>query len=148
MPTPAIPATGRSGNVVEHSIASGEAWEVGSLVVLDGSEDLTECGTDPASILGWALAEVAAGDLAGDMAGLGIGCGVLVAREGVTCWMEGDNAPTKADLNQSYGVTTSGGVWIVDGTDTTNTRVYVHEIDTDRNMYRVSILAANRQAVA
>lgn len=147
---PKIPAIAhnRDSDAIRHyTIASGEAWEPGALLVLDASEDLTECGADPASILGWALDKVAAGDIAGKLAGFSLTAAVYVAEAGRKAWMQGDNDPVKADINQSYGVAVDGdGIWYVDGTDQSNTRVYVHDIDTDRNMYLVSVLEANRQA--
>lgn len=144
----AIPHNRDSDGIRHYPIASAEAWALGALVLLDGSEDLIEAGADPTSILGWAMAPASAGDLIGNMAGLGLECPVYVAEEGRKVWMSGDNNPVKADINQVYGVVVDGdGIWIVDGTETTATRVYVHAIDTVLNLYLVSILAANRQAL-
>jgi len=149
MPAPyAVPHNRDSDGIREYDVAAGEAWAKGALVLLDASEDLIEAGADPATILGWAMVPVTAGDLIGEMAGLGLGASVYVAEEGRKAWMSGDNDPVKADINQSYGVVVDAdGIWTVDGTETVNTRVYVHQIDLTLNLYLVSILAANRQAV-
>lgn len=140
-----IPAEERS--VKEYPIKAAEAWALGAAVVLDATPELTECGADPAAILGFSMAPVAAGDLSGSMAGLGLGCPVAIAEEGRKFWMDGDNAPVITDVGESYGIAVDGdGVWHVDGTDPTNTKVYVHKVDLVRNRYLVSVLAAARQA--
>ncbi len=148
MPAPyAVPHNRDSDGIREFDIASGEAWAKGALVLLDSSEDLAEVAADPAEVLGWAMVAVTAGDLIGEMAGLGLGASVYVAEEARKCWMSGDNDPVKGDINQAYGAVVDGdGIWTVDGTETTAKVFYVHQIDLTRNLYLVSIVAAARQA--
>ncbi len=148
MPAPyAVPHNRDPDAIIHHSIASGEAWAKGALVLLDSGEDLAEVAADPAEVLGWAMVGVTAGDLIGEMAGLGLDCPVYVAQENRKAWMSGDNDPVKADINQVYGAVVDGdGIWTVDGTETTALVFYVHQIDLTRNLYLVSIVAAARQA--
>lgn len=133
------------GEIRQFDEASGETFEAGSLVLLSGAQEVTEAGADPASILGWVLHD--AGDHPEDGK-----CLVVLAdgKDGVgQCWMSGDDDPVASDVDQEYGVAVDGdGVWYVDGTDTTNTRVYVVDVDLDKNMYLVRILEANRQIAA
>lgn len=126
--------------VRQFDVKAAETFTLGALVVLDGSEELTECGADPASILGMVLHSEDVDPLDTTKAL------VALAEEGRTFWMPGDDDPTAADVNQSYGVAVDGdGIWHVDGTEAVNTRVYVHAVDLDRKLYEVSVLAANRQ---
>lgn len=123
-------------------LAAAQTFRKGAAVVQNASEEIAECGADPASIYGFA-AEAAGTDPESSSKIL-----VNVAEEGRHFWGEGDNAPTMDDVNQTYGLAKDAdGDWYVDGTDTTNTRVYVHNVDMERNLYEFSVLAANRQAL-
>ena len=138
---PAIAASaGQRHDITDQAQKAAETFKEGALLLMDANEDMAECGADPALIYGFALNAADKYPVTGR---------VLVQKlwEGQQVWMDGDNAPTKADINQSYGVTKDAdGIWHVDGTKTAGSaRVYVHEIDTHRNRYLVSVLAANRQ---
>lgn len=142
----AIPAEPAVGDVSEYTVAASETFKRGAVVLLDGSEDIIEAGADPASILGFAAMEWPEGGAAAPADFTLIP--IFKATEGQKFWMSGDNDPVKADRNQSYGIIADGdGIWTVDGTETTATRVYVHDIDLERNLYKVSVLVANRQAI-
>ena len=139
---PATPAVG-GRNIRQHSLAAAQTFKLGAAVLLDASEDIIEAGADPALIRGFA-AEPAGKDPEGALKIL-----VYAADQGEKFWMSGDNNPVKADINQSYGIVKDAdGIWTVDGTEVVNTRVYVHQVDLDRNLYLVSVLEANRQAAA
>lgn len=136
----AYPAEPPLGDAIELDTKSGSTFKRGALVLLDGSEDVDECGADPAAILGVAAYPGDAADFTTKML-------VFKASEGQKFWMSGSSNPAKSNINQSYGVAKDGdGIWYVDLTDGGNTRVYVHDVDTDRNLFKVSVLAANRQA--
>jgi hypothetical protein len=142
---PATPAIYGGHSVRQYKVKAAEDWKLGAALVLDGTPELTECGADPAAILGFAAEPVTAG-VSSDPEGALL-CLVNVASEGQKFWMSGDNAPLISDVNKSYGIAVDGdGIWYVDGTEAVNTRVYVHQVDLDRNLYLVSVLAANRQA--
>lgn len=141
---PAFPATpdARSRKLRQYAQKAGETFKLGACVLLDANEDILEAGADPASIRGFAAEPAGKDPEAGKVL-------VAVCDQGELFWMAGDNAPVKADINQNYGIVKDAdGIWTVDGTETTNTRVHVHQIDTDRNLYLVSVLEANRQAAA
>lgn len=134
--------------IMHYPITAAEAWGLGAAVVLDASETLVECGTDPAAILGFAQAPAAAGDLVGDMAGLGLECPVAVAEGGRRFWMAADATLDINDVNLSCGIIALGnGTWVLDLGDTGNARMWIHKVDVDRQLALASVLAANRQAL-
>jgi hypothetical protein len=136
---PPLPAFAATQPTEEQAIAGAQTFKLGAAVLLDGSQNIAECGADPAAIRGFAA----------HPANLGIPTTkVLVwkAWEGQQFYMSGTSAPAKANIGVNYGVVKdSDGIWTVDLTDVVNTRVHVHNVDLDRNLYLVSILAANRQ---
>lgn len=139
-PWPARWPTGSRPNVARYPLAASQTFNAGALVVLDASEDVTECGADPASILG--VATVPAEHV------IESGYIEVYVADNVTVFaMKGTSNPAKANINQSYGVVKDGtsNRWEVDLTDTTNTRVKVVDIDTTRNLFFVTFLVANRQ---
>lgn len=129
---------GKLGAIRERDLKAAETFKRGALVYMDANEEITECGADPAVILGMALHDAAV---------LPKEDKILVAEciEGLRFWMDGDNAPVAGDVGVSYGVVKDGDIWTVDGTETTTTRVQVVDVDLDRNLYLVTVLVANRQ---
>lgn len=133
----------QEAEVRQYDLEASQTFGYGAVVLLDGSQEIVEAGADPATILGIALKE-------GDEA-LPFDDKVLVAlAEGDgQFWMDGDDDPVASDVDQEYGIAKDGdGVWHVDGTDTSATRVYVIDVDLDRNRYLVKFLEANRQVSA
>lgn len=138
---PALPAYQADQSAAKYTEAATQTFKLGAAVLLDGSQNIAECGVDPAAILGFAAHPAtknipATEDL------------VWKASEGQKFWMSGTTAPVKANINVSYGITKdANGIWQLDTAKTAGSaRLYVHNIDTDRNLYLVSVLAANRQA--
>lgn len=139
MSIPATQSAGRRDNIML-PLAASQTFKTGAFVYMDGSGNITECGADPATIYG--LSEEPAGNEVTD------GTKILVGRatEEARWWIQCTSAPAAANRGVSYGIVKgSDGVWLVDFTDTTNTRVYVHQVDTDTNRVEISVLAANRQ---
>lgn len=126
-----------SGNrpvTMRFTLKSGETFKRGDPVTMDSNEDVLEVsGTDPATILGFAAENAA------DVVETGYVL-VWVANDDTVFAISGDNAPTADDVNQQYGIVESGGIWVVDGTDTTNKRFEVLDIDTNQNLYFVTVL--------
>ena len=122
-------------------LAAAQTFLIGAFVLRDGSGNIAECGADPASIYG--IAEEGAGKEITDATKVI----VQQATEQTRWWMQCTSNPTSANSGINYGVVKGAdGIWIVDFTDVVNTRVYVHQVDTDTNRVEVSILAANRQS--
>ena len=137
----AIPAEPALGDAAEYDTKAASTFKRGAAVLLDGNEDIDECGADPALILGFAAHDGNATDFTTKVT-------VYKATLGQKFWLAGSSNPVKADINQSYGLVKDGdGVWTVDKTDVPNARVYVHDVDLDRNLFKVSVLVANRQAL-
>jgi hypothetical protein len=139
---PGMPAVDKHDNM-RLPTAAGQTFGLSALVVLDGSKNVTECGADPALIYGMAL-EPAGKDPEGAYTI------VAPAFEGQFFWMPCSADPVIAThQNNSYGVAKDAdGIWHVDFSDTTNKRVYVHQVDEDTKRVRVSVLEANRQISA
>ncbi len=138
----AIPADGL-GDAQEFTLLTGQTFLRGALVYLDGTPECRECAADPVSILG--VAAHNAGALVTDFTTV---MHVFKCTEGQKFWMSGSTAPLAAHVGLMYGVVKdANGIWTVDITDTSATRVYVHQIDTVRSLFKVSVLVAFRQAI-
>lgn len=141
---PKVPAyADDSRENIQLTDAAGQTYKQGALVVLDGSKNVTECGADPASIYG-----VANGP-AGKHPEGATQTTISEAWNGQKFWMQFVTAtPTRAaQENKAFGVVKDAdGIWLIDDTDTVNTRVYVHYVHENRAMGLVSVLQANRQA--
>jgi hypothetical protein len=139
---PRVPATlsaGRRDNI-QLPLAAGQTFKTGAFVVLSGVPDITECGADPASIYG--ISEEPAGKNPVDP------LKVIVTRatENTRWWIQCSANPVAANLGVLYGIAKDAdGIWYCDFTDVVNTRVYVHQVDTDTNRVEISVKEANRQ---
>lgn len=134
--TAAFPNKGR--RVKEYALAEGAAFLMGAAVVVAAGE-ADEAGADPAAIAGFALHD------AGAMPHVDR---VLIAKaeDGSTFFMEGDRAPTQADIGESYGlIKDADGIWIVDTTEETVTPAFIEDVDLTRGLFEVSIPAEYRQ---
>lgn len=135
----------RTRDNIQLTDAAAQTYKQGALVVLDGSKNVTECGADPAAIYG-----LANGD-AGKHPEGATQTTISKIFDGQLLWMTFlTNTPTRASHeNRSFGVVKDAdGIWLIDETDTVNTRVYVHYVDETRGMGRISVLEANRQIPA
>lgn len=143
---PAFPATAdaRNRSVRQYNLKAGQSFALGAAVLLDATPEITECGADPAAILGFACEPTGK-----DPEGATTKMLVAVVAQGERFFMSGTSNPVAADVNVLYGIVKdANGIWTVDKTDVVNTRVYVHAVDTDRNLYLVSVKEANRQIAA
>jgi hypothetical protein len=124
--------------VRRYPLASGASFLEGAFVVLAAGE-VDECGADPAAILGTALHDSGADPDTGDML-------VALATPESTFVLQGTSAPVAADEGVEYGIAKDGdGIWVVDKTETVNTRVVVEKVYVDREQFEVRVLAANSQ---
>jgi len=142
---PAIPNEGRI--VRRYPLASGETPLEGGAVYLVTGE-ITVCGADPATILGFAAHDYPGAleidPYNGDML-------VYVAGPDSTFWMQASTTPTDYSyVGTAYGVAheATTEVTYVDITDTTNTCVTVEDVDLTRGLVLVSILDSVRQLLA
>lgn len=131
-------------------VASGETFVTGALVVYDTTNNnITECGADPALILGIALAPASVGlDSNGSIYG-STNIPVLVLDAATVCWMASATTPAQSHVMDDYGVAKSTN-WLVDTGEAVNTRVRVIGISNSPypEGFFVKFLAANLQGDA
>lgn len=138
---------------------AAEVWADGALVVTDANGELTECGADPASIRGVALAAAFAGpgnelsfsSQVVNVTGTIDECSVALADGGTIFAGEMYSGttlvtPTQTMIGESYGVAVlSDGTWVIDQTETSATRLTITDIDVDLKLCFFKFLTANVQ---
>lgn len=137
-PWPAYLIGGGTPYAERHTLKAGETFKAGDIVVLDANEDVLEVtSTDQTPLLG-----IAAEDAANVVESGYVMVYPFTANQVFA--FSGDNAPTADDVNQDYGFVETGGIYTVDGTDTTNTVFHVHAVDVNRSLYFVTVLPTDR----
>jgi hypothetical protein len=132
------PAVVQQAKVRQYGLASGQTFKEGAVVLLDVNEDVVEGGANPTGILGICLHDANVEPYEGKAL-------VALAEADSRFWMYGTRAPIKDDIGKAFGIVRNAdGYWVVNLTDTTNTRVRVHDVDTATGRYLVNFLAANR----
>lgn len=122
----------------EYPLAAAQSFKEGSCVVLANGA-VSECGADPAAILGLACHDAGAEPNTSRIL-------VWIAEADTTFFMAASSAPVVADEGDQYGLAKDGdGIWHVDKTEAVNTRVVVETADVSRGLLEVKILPANRQ---
>jgi len=117
----------------------------GNLVYLTGGY-LTECGADPAIILGVLAEDGSNGSEGANSAG------VWLALPGTIFVAEGTTTTAQTQVGEDYGVALESSVWRVDTGDTGNVRVNVIALDprdaagTDEGRYHVTFISSASQA--
>lgn len=134
-----IPIFANTGEEIrEYPLPTAAAYVEGAAVVLTSAE-AAECGADPALILGFAMHD--AGALPNATRVL-----VSLAQAKTTFLGQGSRAPLVSDVGVAYGIAKDAdGIWHVDCTDTTATRVRIEKVDLSRGFFEFIVLAANRQ---
>lgn len=131
-------------------VASGQTFVVGALVVYDTTNNnITECGADPALILGIALAPASVGLATGGSIFGGTNIPVLVLDPATVCWMASATTPAQSHVMDDYGIAKSTN-WLVDTTETVATCVKIVGISNSPypEGFFVKFLAANLQGDA
>ena len=138
-------------------VVSGGTWALGSLLLLNGSGEWAECGADPALIGG--VSEHPVGTGSGALAPTGRL--EFPPNEAIATLVDNEQqfhcdwvGTLPSVVGGSFGVVRGAdGIWRVDFTDTTATRVKLVSIDEtaaplSRRRVSVVVLAANVQIVA
>lgn len=145
-----------SYDVRYYPVHAGQTFIPGALVVYStANHDISECGADPASILGVALAAATVGlDSRGSIYG-GTRIPVAILDEDMPVFMASATTPDyNTHVGNKYGIVKSGNNWLLDTTDAVNTRVQVFDISplasgpaqgTGQEGFWVKFLAANLQ---
>ena len=133
-------------DIMYFPVTAGQTFTVKALVFLT-SGAVTECGADPANILGIALAPASVGlDANGSIYG-GTNIPILVLDPDHICWMASATTPVFAThVGTAYGIEKTTN-WRVDTTDTGATRVVVTNVSlspTQEGFY-ARFLATNLQ---
>lgn len=140
----ALPLTpNKNRQLRRYTMKANETPVEGGIALVEiASGTVVVAGADPALIAGFFTspdpASLSFDPYPGDVL-------IWLAYPGSTFWMEGTSAPVAANVGNKYGIGVSSEVAIVDITDTTALRLLVEDIDTDWNLFEVSVLAANRQ---
>jgi len=145
-------------DIVELVYDSAEVFKAGALVVVASDGELTECGADPAAIRGVALEPAARGpgfqmaDSPVVITGRQNKVSIVAATPTQKFWGRGVNGgtdpvtPTQTMVNESYGVVKdSDGIWAIDISDTSNTRVTITRVDIENKLFQFKFLTANIQ---
>ncbi len=123
------------------AVASGQTFVAFALVTLNTSTgEISECGADPATILGIVQSDAANAFLYDNR----VPVQVLDPNVEYGLCVTGTLAAT--DVGKVYGlVKNASGNWAVDLSDTTNTRVVIVRADVTNQLAHVQFLAANLQ---
>ena len=139
-PIPAEYPEGSRFPVVFKPLADGETFTAGDIVDMTAGEITEVSGADPTPLYGLAAEDAADVLYAGYVH-------VYPFTPGWKMWISLNSGTVAAShIDTDYGVIEDAdGVYCLDDTDETNVCFYVHDIDTERNMLLVSVLAADQQ---
>lgn len=140
--------------------AASQTYKTGALVLIDGSGLIAECGANPASVFGVAASPPAsypgyqAANSPAVVTGRSDHTPIFVANSQTVYSGRGINGatdpaiPVQANIGVQYGVTTVGGIWVINIADTMNKVVQITGIDADPNMniFFFKIIPSVRQA--
>lgn len=121
----------QDSSVLQFKPAGAATFKAGALVVYaTGSDDIDECGADPALILGIALSDAAAKTIYANGK-----IPVMVLDPTMVVGLSSATTPTEAVvLDVGFGIEKTG-FWRIDITDTTATRVQVLEVDIPNGIF-------------
>lgn len=145
---PASVAYGHHESTVIDYVPSTDAIIPGSLVYFDtGTATVKLCGADPSLIAGIAEAGLnTGGSPSGTLPIIASGkMPVRNLRSGCTVALSSPTTLSEANVGALYGIVNTSGIWQLDTTDTTNTRVIVVRVDVKTNTAFVQFIAANLQ---
>lgn len=131
---------GDRAETLQFTLAAAQTFKAGDLVFLS-SGAITECGADPADVVGVAAEDADSVEEAGKVL-------VNTHADGQTIFaFQGTVAPVEAThVGNDYGaVVDADGIWVVDISETTTDVFHVVGVDEDREIYFVTIVAAARQ---
>lgn len=142
-------------NVQALRVTAGQTFKKGALVVDTAAGTISECGADPASVLGVAQQGAFTGpgnELANSTGAVVTGavsdCSVALADRVTVFSMRGINGatdpltPTQTMVGEQYGAAKVGDDWVLDQAETTAKVWEVVDIDIDNKIFFCKFLEA------
>jgi len=125
-------------NMTRRALKSGETFNAGDFVGKSGTEVIALSGTDPTPI--WGLATE------GTASNLETGFVMLFDADDSNIFgIKGSRVPVAGDKGVEYGIVLdSDGIWILDLTETVNTRMNVQSVNVGRELYFVKVMTAHQ----
>ena len=149
---PAYTSSGKPPSVVSYAYTAAQTFIRGEpLIFASGGAGTVEVDTtNPTPIVG--VAAEAAASRPGNSPGFAVAATTGGNAGKVSIWSAnrdtvfmgtGTTDPLTTHLDTVYGLNVASGVWTIDITDTTNTRVEIVEIDTDENLFFFKFMEAH-----
>ena len=140
---PFLRAGNREPVVISYTPASAEDFLAGALVVYNTSTDvIDECGSDPGSVLGIALADAAAKTLYADGK-----VPVAVLDPDVVVCLASSTTPVEGHkYDAGYGVVKTGNNWLLDISETSAKVFQVIDVDIANGIFFCRAIASVLQA--
>jgi hypothetical protein len=136
---------------VTYPLAAAQTFTTGAPAILTSGGTVQETGADPASILGFFMADAADYDWKDDTFGnVSPAVPIALADQEFRGTLLG-TYDAAVDVGRPYGLASSAGTWVVDRAETTATRVVItgvedDAVDGDINVpVTFRVMAANRQ---
>lgn len=156
--TARFPGTGSGAPEIQTMrYTTGQTFTEYAFVVETAAGEVSECGADPATVLGLSLTGAGKGpgfDLPNSsstvfVTGRNQEVGVAIFNRNTVFSIRGVNGgtdpviPLQTHIDEQYGVLKTGaGDWVLDFTETTAKVLEIVDIDTDLNMFLVKPLEA------
>lgn len=141
-------------NVQAMRVTAGQTFKKGALVVDTAAGTISECGADPASVLGVALQGAFTGpgnnnaDSPVVVTGQSVDCSVALADRVTVFSCRGVNGgtdpvtPAITNIGEVYGVAKVGDDWVLDLAETVATVCEIVDIDIDNKIFLVKFREA------
>lgn len=139
-------------NVQAIRVTAGQTFKTGALVVDTAAGTISECGADPAAVLGVALQGAFTGpgnnnaDSPAVVTGQSVECSVALADRSAVFSCRAVNGgtdpatPTQTMVGEQYGVAKVGDDWVLDLAETVAKVCEIVDIDIDNKIFFVKFL--------
>lgn len=143
-------------NVQALRVTAGQTFQKGALVIDTAAGTISECGADPATVLGVAMQGAFTGpgnnnaDSPTVITGQSVECSVCLADRSAVFSCRGVNGgtdpvtPLQTHIGESYGSAKVGNDWVLDLAEVAVKQWHIVDIDVDQKVFFVKILEAAR----
>lgn len=141
-------------NVVAMRVTAAQTFQKGALVVDTAAGTISECGADPAAVLGVAMQGAFTGpgnnnaDSPAVVTGQSVECSVCIADRSQVFTCRGVNGgtdpvtPLITNIGEEYGVAKVGNDWVLDLAETVAKVCEIVDIDIDNKIFFVKFREA------